>query len=230
MNTLQIAFACTLVTASSASAQSLYLTDQASYVAGLSDFAVEDFNAGPNNILPDGTLVFDAFSASGDYNGGASIVDNHLYIGGYTTHPTFQTTVSIQFDRPVAAIGMKLLDIGAEVSGGVDYFTFGSTEYFADANPGDFGVIVFSEPITRLTFTPFFSFSMWFEIDDLVIAYAPSPCIADTNHDGMVSPTDFTAWVGAFNSNAPECDQNNDGMCTPTDFTAWVGNYNAGCN
>ncbi len=56
-----------------------------------------------------------------------------------------------------------------------------------------------------------------------------SECLADVNGDGMVTPTDFTAWVGAFNSNAPECDQNGDGMCTPTDFTAWVGNYNAGC-
>ena len=54
-------------------------------------------------------------------------------------------------------------------------------------------------------------------------------CLADVNGDGAVTPTDFTAWVGAFNSGAPECDQNGDGMCTPTDFTAWVGNYNAGC-
>ncbi len=54
-------------------------------------------------------------------------------------------------------------------------------------------------------------------------------CPADVNGDGMLSPTDFSAWIGAYNANAPECDQNNDGMCTPTDFTAWVGNYNAGC-
>jgi hypothetical protein len=58
---------------------------------------------------------------------------------------------------------------------------------------------------------------------------APQPCLADTNHDGMVTPTDFTAWIAAFNSGAPECDQNGDGMCTPTDFTAWIANFNAGC-
>ena len=56
-----------------------------------------------------------------------------------------------------------------------------------------------------------------------------APCPADTNNDGVLTPTDFTAWVGAFNTNAPECDQNGDGMCTPTDFSAWIGNYNAGC-
>ena len=57
----------------------------------------------------------------------------------------------------------------------------------------------------------------------------PNDCLADVNGDGMVTATDFTAWVGAFNTNAPECDQNGDGACTPTDFTAWVGNFNAGC-
>lgn len=54
-------------------------------------------------------------------------------------------------------------------------------------------------------------------------------CLADVNGDGSVTPTDFTAWVNAFNNNLPECDQNGDGACTPTDFTAWVNNFNAGC-
>ncbi len=57
----------------------------------------------------------------------------------------------------------------------------------------------------------------------------PNLCLADVNGDGMLSPTDFSAWIGAYNSGAPECNQNGDGACTPTDFTAWVGNYNAGC-
>jgi len=55
------------------------------------------------------------------------------------------------------------------------------------------------------------------------------PCLADVNHDGKVTPTDFTAWINAFNNNLPECDQNGDGVCTPTDFTAWIANFNAGC-
>jgi len=55
-------------------------------------------------------------------------------------------------------------------------------------------------------------------------------CLADVNGDGAVTPTDFTAWVNAFNNNLPECDQNGDGACTPTDFTAWVANFNAGCS
>jgi len=54
-------------------------------------------------------------------------------------------------------------------------------------------------------------------------------CVADVNGDGTLSPADFTAWIGSFNDNVPECDQNGDGLCTPADFTAWIANYNTGC-
>ncbi len=64
---------------------------------------------------------------------------------------------------------------------------------------------------------------------DNVTFDAPSNCLADVNGDGSVTPADFTAWVNAFNNNAPECDQNGDSACTPADFTAWVNNFNAGC-
>jgi DNA-binding beta-propeller fold protein YncE len=79
--------------------------------------------------------------------------------------------------------------------------------------------------------------------DDRAVISMPSPpadglivtgeegddCLADVNGDGSVTPTDFTAWINAFNNNLPECDQNGDGSCTPTDFTAWIANFNAGC-
>ncbi|MFI4873156.1 MAG: GC-type dockerin domain-anchored protein [Phycisphaerales bacterium JB061] len=52
----------------------------------------------------------------------------------------------------------------------------------------------------------------------------------DVNCDGMVTPSDFTAWISAYhNNNVSRCDQDTDGLCTPTDFTAWVANFNAGC-
>ncbi|RNC80322.1 MAG: hypothetical protein ED559_00450 [Phycisphaera sp.] len=57
----------------------------------------------------------------------------------------------------------------------------------------------------------------------------PNLCVADVNGDGTLSPTDFTAWINAYNNGDPECDQNDDGACTPADFTAWIANYNAGC-
>ncbi|GAB5496507.1 MAG: hypothetical protein Phyf2KO_15870 [Phycisphaerales bacterium] len=62
-----------------------------------------------------------------------------------------------------------------------------------------------------------------------MIAQVVSDCVADVNGDGMLTPTDFTAWINAYNGNLPGCDQNNDGMCSPTDFTAWVNNFNTGC-
>ena len=65
-----------------------------------------------------------------------------------------------------------------------------------------------------------------------IVATGPiptAPCLPDVNGDGMVTPTDFTAWINAFNNQLPECDQNSDGSCTPTDFTAWIANFNAGC-
>lgn len=61
------------------------------------------------------------------------------------------------------------------------------------------------------------------------VVFPKPPCLADTNHDGMLTPADFSAWIIAFNMMAPECDQNNDNLCTPADFSAWVANYNMGC-
>jgi len=57
-----------------------------------------------------------------------------------------------------------------------------------------------------------------------------SPCPADANVDGVLSPADFSAWIGAFNTAGALCDQNGDALCTPADFSAWIANYNAGCN
>ncbi|RNC82789.1 MAG: hypothetical protein ED559_13765 [Phycisphaera sp.] len=62
-----------------------------------------------------------------------------------------------------------------------------------------------------------------------VFTLVEEPCLPDVNGDGSVTPTDFTAWINAFNNDLPECDQNGDNACTPTDFTAWIANFNAGC-
>ncbi len=63
----------------------------------------------------------------------------------------------------------------------------------------------------------------------LVTDGSTTDCAADTNHDGLLTPADFTAWIAAFNAQLPECDQNDDTLCTPADFTAWIANFNAGC-
>lgn len=51
---------------------------------------------------------------------------------------------------------------------------------------------------------------------------------ADQNGDGLVSPTDFTAWIANYNANDQRADTNQDGSITPTDFTAWIAAFNLG--
>lgn len=67
------------------------------------------------------------------------------------------------------------------------------------------------------------------EIDAVADVRVPAVCAADVNGDGTVSPADFSAWIAAFNADAPACDQNGDSVCTPADFSAWIANFNAGC-
>jgi len=64
---------------------------------------------------------------------------------------------------------------------------------------------------------------------ELIGEMAAPECIADVNQDGSLTPTDFTAWISAYNTGDPRADQNQDGEITPTDFTAWISNFNAGC-
>ena len=54
-------------------------------------------------------------------------------------------------------------------------------------------------------------------------------CAADMNADGVILPSDFTAWIAGYNAGDLGADQNIDGALTPADFTAWISNYNAGC-
>lgn len=56
------------------------------------------------------------------------------------------------------------------------------------------------------------------------------PCLADVDADGVLSPTDFGAWLAAFNAGDLLADQNLDGEISPTDFGAWLANFNAGCD
>jgi hypothetical protein len=94
---------------------------------------------------------------------------------------------------------------------GQDRFTYRALcDITADANGNNGGTVAYSAPA-------------W------VVVNVTESCLADVNGDGVISPTDFTAWINAFNNQSAGCDQNGDGDCTPTDFTAWISNYNADC-
>jgi len=55
-------------------------------------------------------------------------------------------------------------------------------------------------------------------------------CIADINGDGILTPTDFTAWVIAYNAGDLAADCNRNGTLEPADFSAWVASWVAGCD
>ncbi len=55
-------------------------------------------------------------------------------------------------------------------------------------------------------------------------------CIADINGDGILTPTDFTAWIVAYNAGDLAADCNRNGTLEPADFSAWVASWVAGCD
>lgn len=54
-------------------------------------------------------------------------------------------------------------------------------------------------------------------------------CIADLNRNGSVAPSDFSAWVAAFNEQSPLADTNTDGIIDTKDLGAWLTAFNSGC-
>lgn len=66
------------------------------------------------------------------------------------------------------------------------------------------------------------------ELPNNVFLWQPD-CMADTNRDGILSPTDFNAWLEAFNERTFWGDQNRDGFWTPADFNAWIVGFVIGC-
>ncbi|MDX2118239.1 MAG: EF-hand domain-containing protein [Planctomycetota bacterium] len=54
-------------------------------------------------------------------------------------------------------------------------------------------------------------------------------CPADFNADGFLTFEDFDAFVGAFESGAPNADFNLDGFLTFEDFDAFVAAFESGC-
>jgi hypothetical protein len=66
-------------------------------------------------------------------------------------------------------------------------------------------------------------------VQEIIRVELSRQCLADVNGNNNVEPTDFSAWIAAFNTNHPSADQNGDGLVSSTDFTAWIANYNLGC-
>ncbi len=123
-------------------------------------------------------------------------------------------------------ISTQAIDAGSNAAAPLDRYDFDNdgdtTEPIStDGLGNDRFVDIAAVPDTGLGMAPI--------VDIGAVEVQSMPCPADTNHDGALTPADFTAWIAAFNAMAPACDQNADGLCNPADFTAWIANYNAGC-
>lgn len=106
----------------------------------------------------------------------------------------------------IANVGFGLTSFGQDAQGEV---------YAMNLNAGTIRRLVSSNPVDS--------------DGDTIPDTCETVCLADTNGDGMATAADFSAWIAAFNTQAPACDQNGDSQCTPADFSAWIANFNAGC-
>ncbi|RNC82835.1 MAG: hypothetical protein ED559_14015 [Phycisphaera sp.] len=143
---------------------------------------------------------------------------------------TLVTMIAPSPDWFVGTHGLSLRDSGGEW---IDEIVVELEAYDAGTEDGsNFSIsnpaTIPAEPISDFSTTPPFAGLPVLGTYTLTLLSVDT-CLADVNADGSLTPTDFTAWIDAFNNSLPGCDQNGDGSCTPTDFTAWINNFNAGC-
>lgn len=53
--------------------------------------------------------------------------------------------------------------------------------------------------------------------------------LADLDEDGDYDANDFNLWISFYQAQDPRADQNRDGLITPADFSAWLGNVSSPC-
>ncbi|MFI4870615.1 MAG: GC-type dockerin domain-anchored protein, partial [Phycisphaerales bacterium JB061] len=175
-------------------------------ISGLGTIDTEFVNDG---IIAPGKDAIGTLDASGDvtFGAGGSMT---IEVGNANQSDRFAITGTANLGGTLDVVTIPAFEIGNQI----DYtiLTAGNVVGTFDTE----NLIVDGNLITRILYEP-------------TQVRLVTRCIADVNLDGMVTPTDFTAWVGAYNTSNPVADQNLDGMVTPTDFSAWVGNFNAGC-
>ncbi|GAB5496071.1 MAG: hypothetical protein Phyf2KO_11510 [Phycisphaerales bacterium] len=135
---------------------------------------------------------------------GAVLSDNPVLAADHTTSSAAFSDVSVSAVAPAGTAEAQLV------------LVYSQGEPLSDVN-GDTVIDGGDQPTGAIIF----------DEANLEIADAGGPC-ADQNSDGMVTPTDFTAWIANFNANNPDADVNRDGSVTPTDFTAWINAFNNG--
>ncbi|HED52865.1 MAG TPA: hypothetical protein ENJ00_01515 [Phycisphaerales bacterium] len=182
------------------------------------------------NGIEDSDLSGSSVSSAGDVNGDG--IDD-LIIGAWGADPNDQLYAGecyVVFGRSIgfgASLDLSSLDgTTGFVINGIDAFDRSgrSVSSAGDVNGDGIDDLIIGAPLADPNGQT--------DAGESYVVFGRSdaaPCVPDVNGDGVLTPDDFTAWIAAFNANAPECDQNGDGNCDPTDFTAWIANFNAGC-
>ncbi|GAB5495582.1 MAG: hypothetical protein Phyf2KO_06620 [Phycisphaerales bacterium] len=175
-------------------------------ISGLGTIDTEFVNGG---IVAPGKDGIGTLDASGDVTF-ASFGSMTIEVGNSNQSDTFAISGTANLGGTLDVVTIPAFEIGNQI----DYviLTAGNVVGTFDTE----NLLVDDQLITRILYEP-------------TQVRLVTRCIADTNLDGSVTPTDFTAWVNAFNNNNAVADQNLDGLITPTDFTAWIANFNAGC-
>ncbi|GAB5497600.1 MAG: hypothetical protein Phyf2KO_26800 [Phycisphaerales bacterium] len=172
------------------------------------------------------------------YNGAASVLDETYYSGryGWLANGFFNLPAGsgVFVENLGTTAGLSVYDafsyapiLGTDGSSDIWEWSGQMTHnWYSAIDPGVYSAMYRVYVGNATTQEPL---AGWEPAEIMLEWFVPFDCVADVNGDGMLSPTDFTAWINAYNNSDPECDQNGDGSCTPTDFTAWIANYNAGC-
>ncbi len=185
-----------------------------------------DFSGCTTNVFNPNTLAF--YDPAYTWQGGDVTVKGWYYIPS-DMPLTANAGIKLEFRRDNSSIAtaFEMLSITGHTSDQWVEFSMTVTDQQMQDAAGAFPPFATSVTVLPLRFGPSASTGTVF-FDDLELTQG-AVCVADVNGDGILSPADFTAWIAAFNAQAPGCDQNGDGSCTPADFTAWIANFNAGC-
>ncbi len=91
--------------------------------------------------------------------------------------------------------------------------------------------LTFAERILNEGILPYVTLQMPCDLVELDLneCQGTTECLADVNGDGMLTPSDFTAWIIAYNAGDLAADINRNGTLEAADFTAWLLSWQTGC-
>ena len=190
-----------------------------SYSYGYGDIQTLSYifeNAGATVSLEDTSAVCDVFTIGGDFSTGDATAAVEFSV---TEPATVRATWNIVDGGSLAVAVFVLADLDNQQILFNQFNEGNSGTRDIQLEPGVF----YALDLNAIAFGPNSTVSLGLEIID----DAARLC-ADANNNGAVEPTDFSAWVAAFNANDPVADVNQNGSVEPTDFSAWVAAFNLG--